>query len=140
MIESDIFIRLTQHFEEINQENETECRFIICGDLNVIIGSLNDFVPNDIGRHIDALPEDYTGDTALPRVSSDRSVNDNDTLWVDFCILTGLRVANGRGGKDANQGKCTYVGSNGSSLIDYVIVSFRSLYFRSKHLIRSLCC
>ena len=103
--------------------NITECRFIICGDLNARIGSLNDFVPNDIGRHIDALPEDYMGDTALPRVSSDRSVNDNGTLLVDFCIQTGLRVANGRVGEDANEGKCTYVGSNGSSLIDYVIVS-----------------
>ena len=123
MIESDMFVRLTQHIEEINHENETDCRFIICGDLNARIGSLNDFVPNDIGRHKDALPEDYTGDTALPRVSSDRSVNDNGILLVDFCIQTGLRVANGRVGEDANEGKCTYVGSNGSSLIDYVIVS-----------------
>ena len=34
-------------------------------------------------------------------------------------------MANGRVGKDANEGKCSYeyVGSNGSSLIDYVIVS-----------------
>ena len=123
MIERDMFYRLTQHIEEINQVNGAECRFIICGDLNARIGSLNDFVPNDIGRHIDALPEDYNEDVALPRNSSDRSINDNGNLLVDFCIQTGLRVANGRVGEDAKEGKCTYVGSNGSSLIDYVIVS-----------------
>ena len=59
----------------------------------------------------------------MSRSSSDSSVNDNGTLSIDFCIQTGLRVANGRVGEDATEGKCTYVGSNGSSLIDYVIVS-----------------
>ena len=81
------------------------------------IGSMDDFVPNDIGRHIDALPEDYTGDNALPRISSDSSVNDNGFLLIDCCIQTGLRVANGRVGEDAMEGKCTYEGTNGSSLI-----------------------
>ena len=45
------------------------------------------------------------------------------TLLIDLCIQTGLRIANGRVGADAREGKCTYVGSRGSSLIDYVIVS-----------------
>ena len=49
MIESYMLVRLTQHIEEINQEHETDCRFIICGDFNARIGSLNDFFPNDIG-------------------------------------------------------------------------------------------
>ena len=146
MIDSDIFYRLTQHIEEIKHVNEVESKFIVCGDFNARIGYLKDYVPHDIGRHIDALPDDYIGDTALSRSSSDSSVNDNGTLLIDFCIQTGLRVANGRVGEDATEGKCTYVGSNGSSLIDYVIVSedlleiFSELCFRPKHLIRSLCC
>ena len=122
MIEREMFVRLTQHIEEINQVNRAECSFIICEDLNARICFLNYFVPNDIGRHIDALPEDHTGDMALPRNSSDRYNNDNGNLLVDFCIQTGLRVATDRVGEDAKEGKCTYVGSNGSSLIDYVIV------------------
>ena len=32
-------------------------------------------------------------------------------------------MANGRVGEDAKEGKCTYVGARGSSLIDYIIVS-----------------
>ena len=84
---------------------------------------LNDYVSFDDGRHIEALPNDYVGDNTLPRITSDESVNDNGNLLIDFCIQTGLRIANGRVGADAMEGKCTYVGSRGSSLIDYVIVS-----------------
>ena len=102
---------------------ELKANLIVCGDFNARICYLKDYVPHDIGRHIDALPDDYIGDTALSKSSSDSSVNDNGTLLIDFCIQTGLRVANGRVGVDATEGKCTYVGSNGSSLIDYVIVS-----------------
>ena len=41
-------------------------------------------------------------------------------------------MANGRVGEDANGGKCTYVGSNCSSLIDYVIVSEEFLGYFSE--------
>ena len=124
MIDRDIFDRLTQHIEEIQRQNDNQSpRFIVCGDLNARIGKLNDYVSFDDGRHIEALPNDYVGDNTLPRITSDESVNDNGNLLIDFCIQTGLRIANGRVGADAMEGKCTYVGSRGSSLIDYVIVS-----------------
>ena len=45
-----------------------------------------------------------------------------------------LRIANGRVGQDANIGECTYVGRNGSSLIDYILVSQNMLdMFSSFH-------
>ena len=34
-----------------------------------------------------------------------------------------MRIANGQVGSDAGVGECTYVGSSGTSLIDYVLVS-----------------
>ena len=34
-----------------------------------------------------------------------------------------MRIANGRVESDAGTGECTYVGSSGTSLIDYVLVS-----------------
>ena len=37
-----------------------------------------------------------------------------------MCRQTGLRILNGRVGNDLTIGKCTFVGSRGSSLIDYV--------------------
>ena len=42
---------------------------------------------------------------------------------IDFCKETGLRIINGRVGKDKGIGKCTYVGSAGKSVVDYVIAS-----------------
>ena len=42
-------------------------------------------------------------------------------MLLDLCRKTGFRVVNGRIGEDAGVGKCTYVGSRGSSLIDYVV-------------------
>ena len=125
MIDRDIFDILTQHIEEIQRQNDNQSpRFIVCGDLNAQMGKLNDYVILDNSRHIEALPNDYVGDNTLPRITSDESVNDNGTLLIDFCIQTGLlRIANGRVGADAREGKCIYVGSRGSILIDYVIVS-----------------
>ena len=42
---------------------------------------------------------------------------------LDFCKETGLRIVNGRVGNDKGIGKCTYVGSAGKSVVDYVIAS-----------------
>ena len=42
---------------------------------------------------------------------------------IDFCRQSGMRIANGRVGSDAGVRECTYVESNGASLIDYVLAS-----------------
>lgn len=42
---------------------------------------------------------------------------------LDFCRFNGIRICNGRLGADYGVGKYTYVGSTGSSVIDYVIVN-----------------
>ena len=54
------------------------------------------------------LPDDYISDLELPRSSTDN-------------------VANGRVGEDKNVGACTYVGSKGSSLVDFCIVNVELL-------------
>ena len=40
---------------------------------------------------------------------------------MDFCKQNGLRICNGRIGEDRNFGKCTFIGSAGRSLVNYVI-------------------
>ena len=55
--------------------------------------------------------------------------NSNGNLLIDFSRQTGLRIANGRVGSDAGIGECTYVGSSGTSLIDYVLVSEKLLKY-----------
>ncbi|MEW8146389.1 MAG: hypothetical protein AB2788_11585, partial [Candidatus Thiodiazotropha endolucinida] len=73
--------------------------------------------------NIPVLPDDYIPDVALARSSQDHFVNVSGRKLLDFCKLNGLRICNGRLGTDKGIGKYTYVGSSGSSVVDYVIVS-----------------
>ena len=126
LIDTDIFDRLLLHIEQIKSndiDTDIDYKFLICADFNARVGDLKDFVSGDDSRYIDALPDDYISDTERKRVSEDKVVNENGHDLIDFCKHTGLRIANGRIGEDAEVGKCTYVGSTGSSLIDYVLVS-----------------
>ena len=97
--------------------------FLICGDMNARIADKDDFVPLDISTHIDILPDNYICDNYMPRATQDKGFNANGAALLDFCKRTGFRIVNGRVGADAAVGKCTYVGSRGSSLIDYVITN-----------------
>ncbi|MCG8076814.1 MAG: hypothetical protein JAY75_11300 [Candidatus Thiodiazotropha taylori] len=69
------------------------------------------------------MPIDYVVDEFISRSSQDKTINSNGRKLFDFCKLNTLRVANGRIGADKGIGKYTYVGSTGSSVIDYVLVS-----------------
>ena len=52
-----------------------------------------------------------------------KNVNSNGRKLLDFCKLNGLRICNGRFGQDKGVGKYTYIGSTGSSVVNYVIMS-----------------
>ena len=72
--------------------------------------------------HMNILPDDYIIDTEVRRFSQDKGhMNNNGTLLLDLCKQTGLRIFNGRFGNDKGIGKYTFIGSRGSSLVDYVM-------------------
>ena len=121
--EESIFDRISSYMVHLQSVSDKPCRFIICGDMNARVANMNDFVADDASRHIYALPDDYIVDNSVPRSSKDSKSNSNGNLLIDFCRQTGLRIANGRVGSDAYTGECTYVGSSGTSLVDYVLVS-----------------
>ena len=121
--EESIFDRILSYMVHLQSVSDKPCRFIICGDMNASVANMNDFVADDASRHMYALPDDYIVDNSVPRSSKDSKSNSNGNLLIDFCRQTGLRIANGRVGSDANTGECTYVGSSGTSLVDYVLVS-----------------
>ena len=123
MVGTNIFDRLTEHIVKLKSISDEDCKFLVCGDFNARTDDLQDYVSDDDSRHIYPLPEDYTADEQLPRNNTDTVVNSNGRYLLDFCKGTGLRIANGRVGQDANIGECTYVGRNGSKLIDYILVS-----------------
>ena len=120
--EDNIFDRISSYMVHLQSLSDKTCKFIICGDMNARVADMNDFVSNDASRHVYALPDDYVTDKLLPRSSKDTKLNSNGTCLIDFCRQTGKRIANGRVGSDAGVGECTYIGSSGASLIDYVLV------------------
>ena len=119
----NLFDGLSDHMVHINNLTNNRCQFLVCGDFNARTSDFPDYVQDDNEDHIHVLPDDYSTDTPLKRVSEDRGFNRYGSELLDFCKQTGLRILNGRAGVDGNVGKCTYVGSSGRSLVDYVIAS-----------------
>lgn len=145
MVDMNMFDRLTEQVANLKAAVGENSNIIICGDLNARIADLKDYVTEDDARHIYSLPDDYVSDKELPRKSKDTAVNANGRLLLDFCKGTGFRIANGRVGHGGNVGECTYVGRNGSSLIDYVLVSqnvldmFSSFYIDDPNIFSDHC-
>ena len=68
------------------------------------------------------LPEEYPVDASvyhMPHTSMDHTINTCGQMLIDTCIATGIRLVNGRLGKDKEVG---YMPSNGYSVVDYVFV------------------
>lgn len=124
MIETNIFDRLLDSVAHIETKTESQCNLLICGDFNSRTSTNNDFVIHDDSLHMSVLPDEYISDNFLSRYSQDKGhVNNNGLLLLDFCKQTGVRIMNGRVGKDNGIGKYTFIGSRGSSVIDYVLAS-----------------
>lgn len=133
MIETNIFDRLLDSVAFLENNTQNSCHLLVCGDFNSRTSTQPDFVVNDDPVHMSVLPDDYTPDMQLPRFSEDKGqVNNNGLLLLDMCKQTGLRIMNGRVGGDTGIGHYTFVGSRGSSVVDYVIAS-QELFKFVKH-------
>ena len=91
-------------------------------DFNARSTTHADYVEEDTD-HLHVLPGDYQTDVPMQRMSEDKGFNNFGSSLLDFCKLTGFRIVSGRVGQDRGIGKCTYVGSMGQSLVDYVLAS-----------------
>ena len=108
----------TVNFDEVSL---SECKVFVCEDFNARTGIRNDFVENDSDYINDLLPDDYEVDQPLPRFSEDRVCNEYGLCLLDLCNSSGLRILNGRVGKDKHVGRFTCVKGNGRSVVDYVL-------------------
>ena len=97
------------------------CKVFVCGDFNARTGIQIDFVENDSDFINDLLPDEYEVDQPLPRFSEDRVCDQYGLCLLDLCKSSGLRILNGRVGKDKHVGRFTCVKGNGRSAIDYVL-------------------
>ena len=117
LMDEDIFDRICSYITVLKNECRNDSHFLICGGMNARIADRDDFVPLDFST----LSDGYSCEINLPRATQDSDFNANGTRLLDFCKRSGFRIVNGRVCEDSGVGKCTYVGSRGSSFIDYVI-------------------
>ena len=108
--------------------------------MNNKMGQMSDYVTDDFATHMDVLPDIYVPALELPRKSQDNTVNSNYQLPLEFLKQSELRIANGRVCEDQEVGTYTFVGSRGSSLVDYCIANYFNylLHFMFTTLIHSL--
>ncbi|XP_058810337.1 uncharacterized protein LOC131675385 [Phymastichus coffea] len=100
--------KIMEKLEEI--EVNEEGKIIIGGDFNIRIG--------EKGRHIVLSgKEDY-----IYRKSKDKKCSNNWEKIVDLCEGKGWKILNGNTQGDRD-GEFTYIGDNGVSVIDYVMVN-----------------
>ena len=121
LMDENIFDRICSYTTVLKNEYRNDTHFLICGGMNARIAHRDDFVPLDFSTHMGTLPNGYSCEINLPRAKQDSGFNANGTRLLDFCKRSGFRIVNSRVCEDSGVWKCTYVGSLGSSLIDYVI-------------------
>ena len=104
-------ITLLQHNSDI----------LVMGDFNARTGERIDWVEHDSIMNfpfsLDCVKDYKIGN----RMSMDHTVNAAGQTLLDTCIATGLRILNGRNGKDSGTGKFTCNNYRGSSVVDYVL-------------------
>ena len=116
-------IDLLEHYISQLELNPLTVDIMIMGDLNARTGNEKDFI--DIVQHVPELDEYndvwYAG---IPdRTSCDNVVNRSGIKLLEFCKMFGICIVNGRSGNDKGVGNFTFVNSNGSSVIDYMLIS-----------------
>ena len=101
-------------------------KFIVRGDFNAYTNNSPDFIQFvSVSYVID--DDDYVEDTVLhERANLDnRNCNAYGNTLLDLCKSCGLRIVNGRFGKDSNVGNFTCITGNSCSIIDYLLTEVK---------------
>ena len=111
----DHFKTLKETTSKIDSKN-----IILLGDFNSRTQTLEDTLTKTKGD--DSLPIQFYSKVTSKRSNQDLMKNKYGQKLIEYCISTGLYIANGRTLGDL-QGKMTCFQTNGSSTVDYGIVS-----------------
>ena len=115
---NNLWITLQEEIALLSHEGD----LILTGDYNARTGEEQDFIPNDSESYI-PLPPDYQVDHCPSRFSQDKKCNNYGKELLSICQSARLRMLNGRIGNDHKLGQFTCFTSQGSSVVDYTIVS-----------------
>ena len=111
---------------------------ILQGDFNARTGSMQEFAVHDDDNQFLEIPEDYEIDTENYRYSQDENTtNSRGRILIDLCTALSLRILNGRVVGDLT-GKKTCFKYNGSSVVDYVIISSGILNYVNYFIVNAL--
>ena len=115
--DDQLFKKLENDLLEIYAEGDIQFH-ILMGDWNARCGELLDF---EEGKDvIDSASE--PGE----RQNADKIINKTGISLINFCILLGLRIVNGRTRGDSS-GNFTYLSKAGASVVDFCLVSSDSM-------------
>ena len=98
---------------------------IITGDLNSRTGSsdINSDILEYDRYNENGLSEYIRYDNIPHRINQDCVLDNNGKRLLELCKSTELLIANGRIGLDSQVGDYTYIGGNGRSVVDYLLLS-----------------
>jgi hypothetical protein len=131
----------TEMFDKIEEDilyfkvKFPDISIVMLGDFNARTGTLDDFLSLDKNMLKDSgliLDEDFiyydkdklkSQGIFTERINKDRNINKNGRCLIDTCRNLNLKIVNGRFGEDQNVGAFTCESHNGSSVVDYAIVS-----------------
>ena len=126
--EEDIFDHITEDI--IHVCSVTMKPLILIGDFNARTGLLDDFAPVDKAStfndydHLNSVRDELESISILTdRFSTDPYCNKNGRKLINMCQSVGLNIINGRFGRDKRIGEMTCHTANGSSVIDYTIMT-----------------
>ena len=123
---NDIHISPWVAFEDILiQNNLCGLNILINGDLNSRTGQCLDYIESgdDFLSELDEFRDIFEYNSALPRSSRDNTINKAGRELLKFCKTFSCSIVNGRVGHDKDVGDFTFINQNGSSVVDYFIVS-----------------
>ena len=99
---------------------------------------MQEFAVHDDDNQFLEIPEDYEIDTENYRYSQDENTtNSRGRILIDLCTALSLRILNGRVVGDVT-GKKTCFKYNGSSVVDYVIISSRIVRYVNYFIVNGL--
>jgi len=104
---------------------------LLLGDFNSRSGTLSDFPESNDELHTDQCISEnpdviyFLANKIITRSNKDKCMNNNGHKLIDLCKMSGLKIVNGRIGRDKLLGNFTCHTANGKSVIDYAIASMQ---------------
>ena len=123
VIEINVFDEILLNITHIKHVTENAFNFLVMGDFNSRIGQECDYFTNDSNLHVNVLPDNYVCDQEFPRTSQDAIVKSNGYLLLDFLNSPGFALQTGEYMNEVGVGGFTYVGTRGSSFVEFCVVN-----------------